>query len=126
MNGRLLINKKSIAGSCMAITGFLLSPLSWWNDLIVNIPLAYVFATLASLWIPNHFPMFMILGYWLTNIAGLVLFHSGVAKVITREPIRYSTKGLLKDLMLSLGYSVIIAILVLSGILKFPMEYLNN
>jgi len=36
--------KLKIKSFFIAVVGFVLSPLSWWNDLFVNIPLAYLFA----------------------------------------------------------------------------------
>ena len=32
---------RKIKGGVVAMIGFLLSPLSWWNDAFVNIPIAY-------------------------------------------------------------------------------------
>ncbi len=39
----------------VAVIGYLLSPLSWWNDLFVNVPLAYLFALPFSL-LHEHAP----------------------------------------------------------------------
>jgi hypothetical protein len=36
-----MLKKKKIVGAVVAALGFVLSPLSWWNDLFVNIPIAY-------------------------------------------------------------------------------------
>lgn len=41
--------KRKIGGGTLAFIGFMLSPLSWWNDLFVNVPLALGFAWLVSL-----------------------------------------------------------------------------
>jgi hypothetical protein len=38
-----IMNRK-IKGGILVTLGFLLSPVSWWNDIFVNIPLAYIFA----------------------------------------------------------------------------------
>ena len=35
-------------GGFLVVAGFLLSPLSWWNDLVINIPLALGFAWAVS------------------------------------------------------------------------------
>jgi membrane protein implicated in regulation of membrane protease activity len=42
--------KRKVTGGVLAFAGFMLSPLSWWNDLFVNVPLALVFAWLVSYW----------------------------------------------------------------------------
>jgi len=35
--------KRKVTGGILGLVGFMLSPLSWWNDLFVNVPLALVF-----------------------------------------------------------------------------------
>src|SRR5437762_2871403 len=62
-------------GTALAFVGFMLSPLSWWNDLVVNVPLALAFAWLVSWFYRGAFAASFILGYWLTNVLGLVLMH---------------------------------------------------
>ena len=42
---------------------FLLSPLSWWNDLFVNVPLALAFAWVVSWFWPTAFTASFVLGY---------------------------------------------------------------
>ena len=39
---------RKMSGGVMAFIGFMLSPLSWWNDLFVNVPLAVGFGSDAS------------------------------------------------------------------------------
>ena len=41
--------KQKITGGIIGTVGYLLSPLSWWNDLYFNIPIAYATAWLVSL-----------------------------------------------------------------------------
>ena len=36
--------KRKITGGILGVVGFMLSPLSWWNDAVVNLPLALLFA----------------------------------------------------------------------------------
>src|SRR5438105_1453125 len=49
--------KTKTAGGIMTFIGFMLSPLSWWNDLFVNIPIAWVFAWFASIFYkPAFYP----------------------------------------------------------------------
>lgn len=40
--------KKYFKGGLITAVGYVLSPLSFWNDMLVNIPLAYGFAYLFS------------------------------------------------------------------------------
>jgi len=103
--------------------GYLLSPLSWWNDLILNIPLAYGFAFLFGLISKNLFYPMMIVGYWLTNIVGLILMHKGAKKMIHKENNVYAKKELGKDIAISIVYSLIVIALMMLGWLKFPTEY---
>jgi len=70
--------KEKIKGSVLFIIGYMLSPLSWWNDIFVNIPLAYVFALPFGFISRNLFLPAMVVGYWITNIIGLALMHHGV------------------------------------------------
>ena len=65
--------KRKVRGGLIGFIGFLLSPLSWWNDLIINVPLAVGFAWLVSLVYKPAFEVAVIVGYWLTNVLGFVL-----------------------------------------------------
>jgi hypothetical protein len=62
-----------VSGGILATVGFILSPLSWWNDLLVNVPLAYAFATVVGLFARDLFVPALLVGYWLTNVVGFVL-----------------------------------------------------
>ena len=53
--------------------GWLLSPLSFWNDTFVNIPVAYLFAHFTWRIFPWSFAWSVIVYYWLTNIVGIIL-----------------------------------------------------
>ena len=101
--------------------GFILSPLSWWNDLIVNIPLAYLGGFFAGLFNKDWFSPGMILTYWLTNLSGLLLVHFGFINMgKTRS---FSKKEIAQTIIVSFIYTVLMAALVKLGILKFPAEY---
>jgi len=62
-----------VIGSLLGFIGFLLSPLSWWNDAFVNVPLAYVGAWLISFVYKPGFAVAFVFWYWITNILGLFL-----------------------------------------------------
>lgn len=114
---------KKIGHSVLVGIGFLLSPLSWWNDIIVNIPLAYIFSYPFTLISKKLFLPAFVFGYLLTNILGFVLMHKGIRGLRgTKCNIKEELK---KDFLVSLFYTLLIVILVLFGIIKPPMEYLN-
>src|SRR5215469_12049077 len=90
--------KRKTTGGVLAFVGYMLSPLSWWNDAFVNVPLALAFAWIVVLFyklsIPasqNHdrvrtvFEASWIIGYWLTNVLGFVLMHKGAEKMLRKE-----------------------------------------
>lgn len=110
-------------GGIITIIGYLLSPLSWWNDLLINIPLAYAFAFPFGLLSKQLFFPMMILGYWMTNVAGFVLMHHGVKDLLSKEKNSYTKKELIKDIAFSILYTLIVVFCVKIGWLKFPLEY---
>ena len=113
--------KQKFSGGILAGIGFMLSPLSWWNDLVVNLPLALAFAWVASFFYKPAFEACVILGYWLTNILGFVLMHKGAQKVLSNEQRKYSRRDLLRDVGISLLYTGLILLLLKLGVLK-PIE----
>ncbi len=115
--------KKRIAGGVLAVVGFLLSPLSWWNDLLINIPLAYLFAVPFGFISRSLFLPAMILGYWLTNLLGFLLMHHGIKLAGKKESTKREIR---KDILLSLGYTILISILIAAGVIRFPTEYFSS
>lgn len=116
--------KRNLSGGTLAFIGFMLSPLSWWNDLFVNIPLALAFAWLVSwFWPPAFFASF-ILGYWLTNVLGLVLMQKGAQQAMSDQPKPYTRRQLITDLGISLAYTLLLIALVNYGVLKPLPDYL--
>ncbi len=53
--------------------GWLLSPLTPWNDAILNLPLAYVMASLLIRVLPFPFAVLFLGCYWLTNLIGILM-----------------------------------------------------
>ncbi|MFA5388465.1 MAG: hypothetical protein WC312_01775 [Candidatus Omnitrophota bacterium] len=112
---------QKLYGGILGAIGFLLSPLSWWNDLFINFPIAYACATAINFIYKNSFLHAFVISYWLTNVLGLVLLQKGLEKsAVSGSKIkkRYSKKDLLRDILLSIAYSVLIIILVKAGIIK--------
>jgi multisubunit Na+/H+ antiporter MnhG subunit len=125
--------KRKITGGILSVIGFMLSPLSWWNDAVVNLPLALLFAWLVGLLYKPaalpHSPSFdaaVILGYWLTNVLGFVLMHKGAQQMLAKEAKKYSRRELLKDVSVSLLYTALIVILLKTGILKPISTYFSS
>ncbi len=58
--------------------GYLLSPLSLWDDVFVNIPISYVLALVVKHFSPSAFLPAMILIYWLTNLIGFMCMRKGL------------------------------------------------
>ena len=105
--------------------GYVLSPLSFWNDAFVNIPIAYVIGLLFGVVSRRFFLPGIILGYWLSNILGLVLLHKGILCMgKPEEQVWRFTRGqLIKDGILSTAYTAGIVILVKAGLIKFLPDY---
>ena len=116
--------KRKLSGGTLAFIGFMRSPLSWWNDLFVNIPLALAFAWLVSLFWPAVFTASFVLGYWLTNVLGLVLMQKGAQQALSETPKPYTRRQLAADLGISLAYTLLIVALIQHGVLKPLPEYM--
>jgi hypothetical protein len=113
------ISKRKMSGGVLAFIGFMLSPLSWWNDLFVNVPLAVGAAWVVGWFYPPAFKPAVVLAYWLTNVLGLVLLHKGAGQVLGKgEPAPNRRRRLLLDLGVSLGYTLLIVLLVKLKVLQ--------
>jgi len=117
--------KRKVSGGVLAVIGFMLSPLSWWNDLLVNVPLALAFAWIVSFFYRPAFEACVVVGYWLSNVLGFVLMHKGAQKLISKEERRYSRRDLLRDLGISLLYTALILALLQLGVLKPLRNYFH-
>src|SRR5215469_13701107 len=97
--------KRKATGGVLAFIGYMLSPLSWWNDAFVNVPLALAFAWVIALFYKPAFEASWIIGYWLTNVLGFVLMHKGAEKIVRKEDRKYSWRHALRDIGISLVYT---------------------
>ncbi len=118
--------KRKISGGFLTAIGYLLSPLSWWNDMIVNVPLALVFAWVVSAFYKPAFAASLVIGYWLTNVLGFVLMHKGAQHLLSNEEKGYSRRELVKDVVISLLYTLLILLLIKLGVLKPFQHYLSE
>lgn len=118
--------RKKIQGGILVTIGYILSPLSWWNDLLINIPLAYVFALPFGLISNSLFTPMIIVGYWLTNVLGFMLLHKGAHDLAVKHPKPYTKQALSRDVLVSIVYTGIVAVLAWQGWLQFPEELLSS
>jgi hypothetical protein len=119
------VRKQTIHGGLLGLIGFMLSPLSWWNDALVNLPLALAFAWLVSLFYPPAFNVSVIVGYWLTNVLGFVLMHKGARKMNSSAALKpYSFRDFVRDILISLLYTALILVLLQLKILQPLTNYL--
>jgi hypothetical protein len=109
---------RRLASGIVAVIGYLLSPLSWWNDAFINLPLAWLFASLVSLASRQLFAPAMILGYWLTNIVGILLMAQGTAGIASGNSPPGFKRRLALSLVAATGYTLLIVLLYLFGVLK--------
>jgi len=104
---------KKLRGAILLALGFMLSPLSWWNDLFFNLPIAYGFGYLCSLWQPQWLLGGTIVGYWLSNLMGIVMMQFGATDVVEKgEQPRNVKRDLLIGLASSTAYTLVIVGLV--------------
>ncbi|AFY31817.1 hypothetical protein [Calothrix sp. PCC 7507] len=118
---------KKLRGGFFLILGYLLSPLCWWNDLLFNLPIAYFFGYICSLLSPKLLLPCSIIGYWLSNIVGILLMQFGSADIIQKEsPERNLKKELLSGLVSSTLYTLVIMVLIHLKIIDTPDLFSNG
>lgn len=91
----------------LAFVGFMLSPLSWWNDLFVNVPLAFGAAWAIDAVLrtgADAFSWYFIAAYWLTNLAGFLIMHRGV-RLMKGEGRENHRRELVSSLFWTIAYS---------------------
>ncbi|ESA37003.1 hypothetical protein N836_05425 [Leptolyngbya sp. Heron Island J] len=111
---------KNLRGGALLSLGYMLSPLSWWNDLFFNLPIALVFGYGVS-WFNSHwFIPGTVMGYWLSNVLGMVMIQFGAVDIFLTDEKRNVTR----DTVIGFGgatlYTVIVAALVYFHILDIP------
>ena len=103
--------------------GFILSPLSWWNDAIVNLPLAYLFSIPFTLINEQWFLASFVLGYWLSNLLGFLMLHWGGSHLLSHGQRHFNVR---QSLIVSAGYSMIVILLVWLDVLSPPTEIVQR
>lgn len=113
---------KKLRGGFFLVVGYLLSPLCWWNDLFFNLPIAYFFGYVCSLLSPDLLVPCSIIGYWLSNIVGILLMQVGAVDVVQGQPKESNLKKeLLTGLVSSTAYTIVILGLIQFHILENPI-----
>jgi hypothetical protein len=108
---KLLAQK--LLGGLLLVLGFLLSPLSWWNDLLFNLPIAYGFGYVCNLAVPGVLVPAAIAGYWISNVLGILLMQVGAVKMFQKQPQPVNfRKELVTGLVSSTAYTVLIVVLI--------------
>jgi hypothetical protein len=115
---------KKLRGGFLLVLGFLLSPLSFWNDLFFNLPIAYGFGYICSWFNPDLLLPCAIAGYWISNILGILLMQVGAVDVFQEQPKeRNLKKELLMGLVSSAVYTLVILALIQFKILEAPVLF---
>lgn len=78
------LKRKRLFWAAIGTIGYILSPLSWWNDPFVNFPIAWALGSLIEKLRPGSFLVGFIAAYWATNLSGLILFYLGGKKAAGR------------------------------------------
>jgi hypothetical protein len=104
---------KKLRGSLLIVLGYLLSPLCWWNDLVFNLPIAYGIGYLCSLIAHGLLIPGAIAGYWLSNVAGILLMQAGCLDVVQEQSKQRNLKQeLLTGALSATGYTLVIVLLL--------------
>lgn len=122
---------EKLKATLFLVIGYLLSPLSWWNDLFFNMPIAYGFGYICSFFSPDLLLPACIVGYWFSNIAGILLMQFGALSLFQQSSQKRNfKKELLTGLVSSTAYTLLIFTLVQLNVLETPLlfarEYLIN
>jgi len=110
------IDGKKILLRAAFFIGWLLSPFTSWNDAFVNIPISYVLASVFARSAGVEFIKLVLVFYWLTNAAGVVLMYISGRKIFEHK------KGILFEsikLFLTIAvYSIMLVLVNRTGLLK--------
>ncbi|HLP89438.1 MAG TPA: hypothetical protein VK184_12710 [Nostocaceae cyanobacterium] len=118
---------KKLRGGFFLVLGYLLSPLCWWNDLLFNLPIAYFLGYLFSLLSPKLLLPCTIIGYWLSNIIGILLMQFGSVDIFQQEVKEHSRKKeLFTTLVYSTVYTLVIVLLIQLKIIGTPVLFTNG
>jgi len=111
---------RKFRSSAIVGLGYMLSPLSWWNDLFFNLPIALAFGYVVSWFHSEWLLPGTVVGYWLSNVLGIVMMQLGATDLFLNEERR----NLKRDLLLGIGgstlYTVVVTLLIYFHVLETP------
>lgn len=110
------MRRRRVKGGVLVLIGYILSPLSWWNDLFVNIPISYVAASIVSYFYPGIFTAAFVAAYLATNVLGFVLMHVGAEEMLSSE--KPSRGSLAKYIVVAFAYTFLIIALAELGVVE--------
>jgi hypothetical protein len=111
---------KQLRGGLWLGLGYMLSPLSWWNDLFFNLPIAYGFAYVVSLGHRDWFMASTVVGDWLSNVLGIVMMQWGATDVLFANRPTNWRRDAVVGLLSSTAYTFLIVGLVYFNVLELP------
>jgi len=111
---------KKTRGSLVVGIGYLLSPLSWWNDLFFNFPIAYGFAYLFNWMFVDAFIILTVIGYWLSNIIGILMMQWGTFDLFFEERQSNFKRDMLLGLAGSTIYTIVVVVLLYLNVIETP------
>lgn len=98
----------------------MLSPLSWWNDLFFNFPIAYGFAYLFNWMFVDAFIILTVIGYWLSNIIGILMMQWGTFDLFFEERQSNFKRDMLLGLAGSTIYTIVVVVLLYLNVIETP------
>jgi len=115
---RINDNWRRLAWGSLFAMGFMLSPISWWNDALVNLPIAYLGAQLAAAFDRRLFMFAFVATYWATNLIGLLGMHISARKLSRQTAQKISLR---RFFLISLLYTLLIVALAQFKWIRSPL-----
>lgn len=104
---------RKLSGGLLLVVGYLLSPLCWWNDIVFNLPIAYGFGWLCHLLDPRFLIPATVIGYWISNVIGMLLIQFGAIDLMHKpDQERNFKKEFFNGLLSSTAYTLLIVALI--------------
>ncbi|MBI1871565.1 MAG: hypothetical protein HYS07_10275 [Chlamydiae bacterium] len=107
--------RRTLGGILIGL-GWILSPLTWWNDWFINLPLSWLLAGFVARQDQAAFGKYFIFFYWFTNLLGFLLMYLGWRFAFFMKKV--SRREIFISFSVSLLYTGVIWILVKFEILK--------
>ena len=96
--------------------GWMLSPLTFWNDAFFNVPLSYLCASLLARVIKMDFLLLVLVAYWASNVLGLFMMYVSGRAIFKDRGEAYKT--LMTFVVTVIVYSMVLLALDRIGVLK--------